>query len=219
MRNLNELINNKESSWPDVLQWADSAVNKVEILTAYSAKARTALYNTQVTTRSTMGAIVYHSGGILVDHGWIRILGSGSDKLDRSLPEWNLGKTFTVNGEQPGMLLIADDAVGGFFVLNGGALGNDPGKVYYLAPDNLNFEALGISYTEFVLFCFSGDLNTFYRTLRWNGWENDVKTLSDDQVFTFYPYLWTEEGKDVNKVSRKKISVEEQYRLKLELIR
>lgn len=41
----------------------------------------TALLATQVTTRSPMGAVVYHTGGILVDHGWIRILGAGECKL------------------------------------------------------------------------------------------------------------------------------------------
>jgi len=38
--------------------------------------------------------------------------------------------------------LIGDDSAGGFFAINGGALGNDPGKVYYLSPDNLKWEPM-----------------------------------------------------------------------------
>jgi hypothetical protein len=44
-----------------------------------------------------MGAIIYETGGLLVDNGWIRILGSGHKKLDRNLPEWNKGKSIKCN--------------------------------------------------------------------------------------------------------------------------
>ena len=82
------------------------ARNKYEILPAELAKAKDALYQTQVTTRSPMGAIIYFTGGILIDGGWIRILGSGNDKLDRSLAQWNKGKTFNELAEKPKFLLI-----------------------------------------------------------------------------------------------------------------
>ena len=68
-------------------------------------------------------------GGILIENGWIRILGSGSAKLNRSLPEWNLGKSYMEFGQTSPFLLVADDAIGGFFILNGGGLGNDFGKI------------------------------------------------------------------------------------------
>jgi hypothetical protein len=88
-----------------------------------------------------MGAIVYTTGGILVDNRWIRILGSGGAKLPRSLPEWNEGKA-PAEGEKPLFYLIADDVIGGFFAINGGAFGKDVGKVYYLTPDTLDWEAI-----------------------------------------------------------------------------
>jgi hypothetical protein len=66
----------------------------------------------QLTTRSPMGAIMYTTGGILADDGWIRILGSGSTRLPRSLPDWNKGKTFITYGERAPFLLVADDAIG-----------------------------------------------------------------------------------------------------------
>ena len=47
-----------------------------------------------------MGAIVYLTGGILIEDGWIRIFGiEGNPLLKRSLPGWNKGKTFNNDGE------------------------------------------------------------------------------------------------------------------------
>ena len=92
MRSVEELINMTEPGWSLVQQWIDSAKNKVEVLSCDTAKAKDALYKTQVTTRSPMGAIIYSTGGLLIDNGWIRILGSGNEKLKRSIPDWNKGK-------------------------------------------------------------------------------------------------------------------------------
>ncbi|WP_276965318.1 DUF2625 domain-containing protein [Chryseobacterium sp.] len=216
MRSIDELINDKDPGWILVKEWIDSAKNKVEILPVDTNKAKDALYKTQVTTKSPMGSIVYMTGGLLVDNGWIRILGSGSDKLSRSLPEWNRGKTFEDYGQPIPYLLIADDAIGGIFILNGGGLGSDLGKVYYLAPDNLEYEPLDLTYTEFLNFCFNKNLDQFYKGYRWTNWKSEVAKLKGDQVFNFFPYLWTEQGKDNNKVSKKEVPIEESYKLTLE---
>ncbi|QSW88129.1 DUF2625 domain-containing protein [Flavobacterium endoglycinae] len=216
MHSIDKLINNEDSAWADIQKWISEATNKVEILPTDVQKAEEALYQTQVTTRSPMGAIIYMTGGILIDNGWIRILGSGNEKLKRTLPNWNLNKTFKDFGEQPSFLLIADDAIGGFFALNGGKLGNDLGKVYYFAPDTLEFEPLDVTYTDFLLFCFNNDLEKFYEGYKWKNWKQDVSKLNGDQVFNFIPFLWSEEGEDIEKASRKEISIEEQYNLNLE---
>ena len=94
MRPVEELVNETEPGWTLVQQWIASAKNKVEVLPSDSMKAKDALFKTQVTTRSPMGAIIYSSGGLLIDNGWIRILGSGHSKLNRTLPDWNKGKSF-----------------------------------------------------------------------------------------------------------------------------
>jgi Protein of unknown function DUF2625 len=211
MRTVEELINKTEPGWIIVQQWIDSAKNKIEVLTADTIKAKDALYKTQVTTRSPMGAIIYSTGGILIDNGWIRILGSGNSKLARTLPDWNKGKSFNEFGDKPAFLLVADDAVGGFFAINGGKFGKDAGKIYYLAPDNLNWEALDMTYSEFLIFCFSGDIATFYETLRWTNWKDDLSKLAADKVFSFYPYLWTKQGNDITKNKKKVVSIEDQF--------
>jgi hypothetical protein len=217
MRPVDELINKTDPGWTFVKDWIKSAKNKVEILTADTAKAKEALYKTQVTTRSPMGAVIYMTGGLLIDDGWIRILGSGNPKLSRTLPDWNKAKAFKEFGESPLFLLIADDAIGGFYILNGGGLGKDLGKVYYFSPDNLEYEPLDITYTEFLQFCFNTDLDKFYKGNRWTKWRNEVSKLDGDKVFNFFPFLWTKEGKDINKNSRKPIPIGEQYSLNLDM--
>ena len=216
LRTVDELINRSDPGWPLVKQWIDSAKNKVEILLCDTAKAKEALYRTQVTTRSPMGAIIYATGGLLIDDGWIRIIGSGNKKLNRTVPDWNKGKSFKEYGEQPKFLLIADDAIGGYFAINGGEFGSDMGKIYYLSPDNLEWESLDLTYSDFLDFCFNGNLDDFYSKLRWTNWRDEVSKLDGNKAYNFFPPLWSKEGKDVNKSSRKPIPVDEQYQFCLD---
>ncbi|WP_375303906.1 DUF2625 family protein [Niastella sp. OAS944] len=43
-----------------------------------------------------------------------------------------------------------------------------------------------------------------------------VKALDGNMVFNFVPFLWTKEGKDINKNKRKAVPVEEQFSLNLD---
>jgi hypothetical protein len=217
IRPLNELINTIDPGWPLVKSWIEKATNKVEVLPKDNKRADSSLFQTQVTTRSPMGAVIYETGGILIDNGWIRILGSGSPRLDRSLIEWNKGKSYTKTGEKPSFLLIADDVLGGFFAINAGGLSTDKiGKVFYFTPDNLSWESLDLGYSYFLTFCFNGDLKKFYEGFRWTDWEKDMPTITGNQGVSCYPFLWTKEGKDINKVNRRFIQIEELWGLYLE---
>lgn len=146
-------------------------------------------------------------------------MGSGSQKLNRSLPAWNKGKSFEAFGEPAPFYLVADDAVGGFFAINGGAWHKDVGKIFYLSPDALEWEPLGLSYTDFLLFCFNNDLDKFYEGQRWNNWRKEVDTLGGTRVYNFFPPLWTKEGKNINNSSRSAIPVEEQYSFNMDMRR
>lgn len=217
MRTLQELVNTEDPGWLVIKEWISVAKNKVEILPCERQRAENALVNTQVTTRSLMGAIIYETGGLLIDNGWIRILGSGSDRMKRTLPDWNQGKTFEEFGEPAPYLLVADDAIGGFYAINAGFLGKDMGNMYYFAPDLLRWLPMEIGYSQFLLFCFETDMNDFYEGLRWKDWEKDVAALNPDYAYSFVPFLWTKEGKDINDVSRKVIPVEEVYNFNMEM--
>ena len=189
-----------------------TAKNKVEVLSKDTIKADSALYETQVTTRSPMGAVVYETGGILINNGWLRILGSGSSKLNRTLMEWNKGKSYKKGECTLPFLLIADDVMGGFYAINYGGISIDPNslrKVFYFSPDNLFWEPMDRGYGEFLEFCLNGDLNDYYHSFYWDGWEKEIGKLNGSQGISCVPFLFLKEGKDVNKVSRKAVPIED----------
>jgi len=218
LKTLNELIEKNESGWELVSEWIKQATNPIEILTKDQEQAEIALYQTQVTTRSPMGAIIYETGGILVDNGWLRILGSGNEKLDRTLPNWNKGKTYNEYGEKPSLLLIADDIVGGFFAINGGALGEDLGMVYYFAPDSLNWEPMDIGYSNFIWWAFTGNLEDYYENIRWKNWKEEISKLNGNQGISFYPFLWTKH-KNIRKLSRKAVPITEIWSFQQDVVK
>ena len=189
MRPLSELIDTEDPAWPEVQEWIAGATNAVEVLPVNEADRGSALLAIQVTTRSPMGAIVYETGGLLIDHGWLRILGSGHSRLPRSLASWNEGRTMLEDGQQPGYLLVADDVLGGFFAINGGSLGPEMGSVFYFAPDSNEWECLDFGYSQFLIWSLQGDVAGFYESLRWPGWEQEISTLGGDQAISVYPFL------------------------------
>ena len=184
MRPLKELINEAESALPFVTETVQTHAGRC-VMHPASPEAADVLYRTQVTTRSPMGAIAYHTGGISVLNGWIRILGSGSAAIPRTLPDWNQVRS-------DGFYLVADDAFGGFFALNGGALGNDGNLMYYFSPRNLRWEALECSYTQLLIWACA-DFKDFYEVMAWPGCEEIISQLAPDRCLFFYPPLWAAE--------------------------
>jgi hypothetical protein len=186
MKTLDELTSAKDPAIRLVREWASTARVACELLPPSSTRAET-LVAVQVSTRSVLGAVAFETGGILVEHGWLRILGSGHERLPRSLLKWNVGRA-------DGFYLVADDATGGFFALNGGHMGPDHGKLYYFAPDSLQWEAMDIEYSQFVMWSMSERIQKFYESARWASWKEDVARLHGDRCYFFYPPLWTKEG-------------------------
>lgn len=207
---LNELVKWDDSAITLIREWVESAKCNCEILTSSDSREQV-LLELQVTTRSPLGALAYETGGVLVDKGWLRFLGSGNPKLPRTLSEWNRGRC-------DGFYLVADDAVGGFFAINGGALGHDVNGIYYWSPDSLEWECLKMGFTDFFRSSLTPRLADFYRELRWPSWEYDLANLSGDQCFSFYPFLWTTEG-SIDGSDRRRVPVSEAFDLKLDIVR
>ena len=213
LKELHELINRDDSGWQIVQGWVAAAKNTGEVLPPPDKATREkALLSTQVTTRSPMGAVIYETGGILVDHGWIRILGSGHSRLPRSLPDWNFGRSFSESGPQPTFLLCADDVIGGFFAIDGGGLGIASGKVCFFAPDRLAWENTNLGYSEFLVWCFQGDVAKFYESQRWTGWEKEIATLGGADALDIYPFL-SALGPPISERSRRPAPVASIYKL------
>lgn len=217
MRTLQELINTEDPGWAVLKEWIDLATNKVEILPVDKTRGEEVLLYTQVTTKSLMGALAYETGGLLIDGGWIRIFGSGCERMQRSIVSWNKGKTFDEYGEIPPYLLIADDAIGGYYAINGGFLGKDLGQIYYNLADSLTWEPMDMGYSQFLLFCFETNMDEFYEGMRWKSWREDVSQLHPDYAYSIFPYLWKKEGEDIEKSYRKVIPANELYEVTMSI--
>jgi hypothetical protein len=159
-----------------------------------------------------LGALAYDTGGLLIDNGWLRFLGSGHPKLPRALHDWNSTRT------DGAFYLVGDDAAGGFFAINGGAFGSDGGSVYYWPPDGMEWQSLNAGFTDIVAAFLTNYLDEFYEELRWSTWRVDTQNLSTDQAFFFFPFLWTKEG-SLEGSRRSTVSIGELWQLKVDAAR
>ena len=80
LRSAAELADVADPAWPALLNQINHAVPTVRVVPVDSESAEAVLYRLQVTTRSVLGSVAFYCGGILIDHGWLRMLGgSGKD--------------------------------------------------------------------------------------------------------------------------------------------
>ncbi|MEW5851397.1 MAG: DUF2625 family protein [Myxococcota bacterium] len=217
-RSIEELVV-ADSAWPEMRKALEDGGERVEVLPAGPGRAEATLLALQVTTHSTLGALAYQTGGILMDGGWVRLLGSGHPRLPRDLASWNgLGEP-PARVRQSGALLFADDVLGGFFAINGGGLPGPSNHVLYLAPDTLEWEETDLGFTDFFYWLTDADrIAGFYGEDRWEGWRAELSNVSGNQAFSFYPPLWVspvDAGRRpaAGERSRKAISVDEAWHL------
>lgn len=181
------LKNIEESSKPiDILPKQDEKLSHME--EQYS-----------INKESTLGAIIYNTGGIIIE-GWIRIYGAGElDFAERN--------TLFPYDE----IVVGEDILGGLFIIL------ESGSVAYFAPDTLEIEDMEISFGEFIYWCFQGDTDTFYMDYRWNHWQEDVKALELSQGMSFYPFLWAE-SESFEKRHREPVSMKELIDLEIDFL-
>ena len=213
-RSLDDLIAG-DDAWPEIQGWAAEAGNDVEIDEARREDGERALLELQVTTRSVLGALALRAAVVRVDHGWVRVLGGGGPGARSSLIDPVPGSAAEPLALDEG-LVIAHDALGGFFVVNGGELPGEPREVLYLAPDTLRWEQTGLGHSAWLRWLLGADLDEFYRGLRWPGWEDEVRGLSADQAIHTYPPLFTKQGKDTAAATRRAVPIGELWSLWLD---
>lgn len=66
----------------------------------------------------------------------------------------------------------------------------------YLAPDTLEAEPVSATYSEWLGFAITGEVERFHRDLRPPGWEQEAAALEPDQGIMFAPPPWSEEGRE-----------------------
>jgi hypothetical protein len=149
-------------AWPLVKRWIDGAANDVTVLPPDAAGGASVLEALGVTERSVLGALAVHTGGLAIDHNWLRVLGGPPllewhDKLDDGL-------------------VVGHDAAGGFF-----AVGREDGEVRYLLPGGYEWLETEMGHAAWVHWTLMGDLDGFYADMREPGWEAHTATLSHDE--------------------------------------
>src|SRR5258708_2083544 len=112
--------NMTDSSWPLVQRWISSARNSVEVLNSDRKLGEAVLHQLRITSRSPMGAIALETGGIFFDHGWLRFLGSRTERMRGNLLSWNGIGNGAVGNKLRNAYIVPHDIVGGFFAINGG---------------------------------------------------------------------------------------------------
>ncbi|MEV6300530.1 DUF2625 family protein [Actinoplanes sp. NPDC051861] len=182
----------EEIAWGEVAAAIAAAPYPVQLLPPDATRAETALAFLGITTRSWLGAVVANTGGLLIDHGWLRVLGSGSD----GLPDVTDQADPALGG-----LIVAYDVLGGQFAWLPGQPGAVP-TVHYFAPDTLEWEDLEQGYSDWLYAVLAGSMTQFYDSLRWPGWQQEVGVLPPDQGITVFPPPWSQEGQDLSTTTR-----------------
>jgi Protein of unknown function DUF2625 len=201
VRPIDDLIAADDSAWPDIQAAAHSSPYPVELLPVEAGRGRECLAKVQVTTRSWLGAVVFYTGGMLIDHGWLRVFGSGD--VERTLVD-----IVTANERVTGGLLVSVDVLGGLFSWASTADSTAP-TIQYFAPESLEWEDLECGYQQWLSSMLSGSVSEFYSTLRWSGWEEEVSGCPLDRGIHTLPPPFTVKGKDLDRASRRPVPMTE----------
>lgn len=204
------------SAWSETQQWLHEATNTVEVLPGDSKQGAAIFQQLQVSPRSLLGTLALETGGIFVDHGWVRFLGSGSERMHGNLVTWNSAKAGYGLRDA---FIVAHDVLGGFFAMNGGAFPGERGNIYYLAPETLKWQDLHGSYSQLFSWALTGNVEQFYQPLRWLDWKDEVTTMSGDQGFSIIPFLWTGAEPPISERSRRIIPMTELWGVQQEFAR
>lgn len=206
-----ELADVDDPAWPELEASIKDSQLPVEVISIPPDQGRTVLHQLQVTARSTLGALALNTGGLLIDHGWLRILGGGGQDLPSLATANNLDSPGEVPGPPP-LMTVAFDVLGGHFAIDGGGLGVEPGKVCYWAPDTLEWSSLGVGHSAFVEWALTKEgPASFYEDMRWEGWRDEVKGVAPSQGISVYPPLFSAEAYPLVNTSRRAVPFDDVF--------
>lgn len=208
-KTLQELMRTSDPAWPALEPRLTSAANHVVVLPADPMDGQRTIQALQSAADTTLGAIALNCGGLLVDAGWLRVLGAGNQRLPGSLLDWNGLNEGTAVRTVQGALVVGHDVVGGVFAVNGGGLPGAAGQVAYYSPDTHRWEELNMGYSAWLAWVLEGDLAGFYNHLRWADWEDDLDLLRGDQGVHLWPQPWMVKPFDPDDAVRTIVSVEQ----------
>jgi hypothetical protein len=187
-------------AWTLVKRWIDQAANDVTVLPADGDSGPAALEALGASDRSVLGALAAGTGGLAIDHGWLRVFGGPR------LLEWSdrLEEAF----------VVGHDVVAGFY-----AVDKQEGEVRYLGPDTLEWAGTEMGHSEWVHWTLAGDIESFYASLRWPGWEEESAALAPDEGLKIEPPPFTRAGRIIADASRSPAPMAELWNVQKEFIR
>jgi hypothetical protein len=101
------------------------AHSRIRVLSPYTRPRVSSQKSGPDAARSYLGAVVLHCGGLLVDHGWLRVFGSPVSGAVRGVPGLarvnRFPGVFDSAWRPDAGLVVAHDVLGGVFALNGEA--------------------------------------------------------------------------------------------------
>ncbi|MBV9718319.1 MAG: DUF2625 family protein [Candidatus Eremiobacteraeota bacterium] len=214
IRSVEELTSG-DSLWPTITKWVRQANVTIDVLPRTDSDAEREIAALQVTTRSALGAIVFESGGIMLDHKWLRLLGTGLKDVSPSIGHLNGLLDSSSASLIPGTLVFAWDVLGGIFVINENRLPFRRGNVCYFAPDSLAWMDTQMGHAEFCKWSFTDSLPRFFHHLRWSNWAAQVTTIPADHGLALYPPLFSKEGTQIENAAKKSVPTLDLLRLQI----
>jgi len=160
---------------------------------------------------SVLASVVANCSGIYVDN-WMRILGQGNEMRNGVL---HYNTLFHDDSYLDGMLIIANDIVGGIYALNISRFEIEKNMIWYFAPDTLEWENLGMTYSQFLAWTAQGDMDEFYEAMRWDSWRDDCGQVEWNNGCLVYPFLWAAEC-NKNTAQKKIVPFDELMKLNFE---
>lgn len=194
-RGLDGLDLAESTVWARIEDWAQQGSNRILPIAASDGQEQ--LLRLQMTTLSTPGAVTLNCGGILADHGWLKLFGGGTADMP-ALVDF-------ISGVEVGRgaALCGVDVLGGVFAINWGAFPGEHHILWYWAPDTLDWEVCGEwKHIDLLWAALTGQMDEFYADLRWPGWQDDVAALAADEGYTLTPDPYTVEGQDKSQVHK-----------------
>jgi hypothetical protein len=193
-----EELTARRTAWGKVRTWISQAGKRVQVLPADNQSSAATLLALQISTATPLGALADQTGGLLVDSGWLRILGSGHERMPWGLAEWN--GLQADHQPVPDKLILAHDVLGGFFAREHNK------KISYFSPDSLKWENTQLGYKDWLAWALSEEMGDFYEHFRWRGWAKEVAALEPQQGLLVQPYLW-EDGPTLARRKRLPVNI------------
>lgn len=181
----------EQELWDEVLGILNDSKKQIHIYKGTETVGKAEIDSIGVSINSVLGAIILYTAGICIDN-WIRVIGQNCAEHN-GIFQYNSDQINKKHNVMEGMLIVAQDIVGGIFAINVTRFNEYRKKVWYFAPDTLEWECLNINYAEFIAWAACGNTDEFYSGMRWETWVADCKNISFDKAFLIYPFLWSAE--------------------------